>query len=78
MSPGHAGLHISVSLGEIVNRDVFIITSSPSGWVGDMRLEWKSFKVLVEIESRGVLSKLYSFFKCAVLGRVFSLPEKSL
>lgn len=48
------------------------------GWVGDMRLEWKSFKVLVEIESRGVLSKLYSFFKCAVLGRVFSLPEKSL
>lgn len=34
--------------------------------MGDMRLEWKSFKVLVEIESRGVLSKLYSFFKCAV------------
>lgn len=49
MIPGHAGLHISVSLGEIVNPDVFIITSSPSGWVGDMRLEWKSFKVLVEI-----------------------------
>lgn len=47
--PGHAGLHISVSLGGIVNPDVFIITLSPSGWVGDTRLEWKSFKVLVEI-----------------------------